>query len=192
MNTKHYLTGGNDTAMKLSVGNAQVTNRSTDISNDRGYCTDYPGLYIIGAKEFRTNSSVQHSDNQATLDHGDERATAWLKGKAHLSDAIAEAEEDGSDEPTEDAVVNTGKMFGMVEDLLQSHEIESVVTDDGDAMSYVTDARKNYVMFNCTASGKLGIHFNIRSHQIFDSPDSVPLDFVRTLIRSMKSEPATL
>ena len=148
-------------------------------------------LHATVAKGDWTKNNVRRVKHLDSFGNGDERAKAWLKGKEHLGDAIAEAQEDGSDEPTEDAVVSTGKMFEMVDDLLEPHEIESVVTDDRDALTYFTDARKNYVMFNCTASGQVAVHFNIRSHLVFDSPKSVPEEFIRTLFRSMKNEPVT-
>lgn len=121
----------------------------------------------------------------------DDGANAWHTGRELLADAITDAKEDGYDEPDGEVIINTGTMFGMVKDLVQSHDVESVVTDDGDALTYVTDARKNYVMFNCTASKNVGVHFNIRSHQVFDSPDDVPEDFIRTLVRSLKTRPPT-
>ncbi len=145
-------------------------------------------LKVVSQPITADEHEVQKDNHPET---GEDRETAWLKGRELLSDAIAEAKEDGFDEPDSEVVINTGKIIGMVEDLMEHHVVESVVTDDGDALTYITDARKNYVMVNCTASNEIGVHFNIKSHQVFNGPNCVPEDFIRPLISSLKDEPAT-
>ena len=156
-----------------------------------GHVTDAPRYRIEVKIVDLWDVTSEDAAEESLLENGDDHAAAWQKGMELLADAIAEAKEDGFHGPAGKVIVNAGKMFGKVEDLVKSHDVESVVTDDGDALTYITDARKNYVMFNCTALNEVGVHFNIRSHQVFDSSDSVPEDFIRPLVSSLKNEPAT-